>query len=408
MTAGSAGPPPPPRPRPRDPEAESARGRREVRPPTTERSGWIAPSGRGYAATAEAPGGFDVVSVLGVLKRRAWVVILCTLLVGGGIYAYYDRQPKSYVATAKLLFSNPGLDQAIVAPNARTQATDPEREAATNLAGLAVRPVAQRTARAIGGGLSPGAVVAHIDVNADGRSDFVSVRASAADPQLAARMATTYAREYIAYRRAKTVAQIRAAQTVVRRRLDAAVADDTPRSNRAAEPALPQSIQRARRGAHAAGAGQPAQRARVASDRWRRTCGGGAATDVGRGAAYDAQRHPRRHRRPAARRVARVPVRTARPTRQGTRPAAGQLPSADRRQDPRKPRPAQAEEVHRGRASRVRGRGVPSALGEPALLQRRPGHPLSAGDVPDPGRGKDDDRAARRRDRGEHRVPYAA
>jgi capsular exopolysaccharide synthesis family protein len=192
-----------------------------MRPPPSERSGWIAPSGRGYAGTAEPPGGFDVVSVLGVLKRRAWVVILCTLLVGGGIYAYYNRQPKSYVATAKVLFSDPGLDQAIVAPNARTQATDPERQAATNVEGLAVRPVAQRTARAIGGGLSPEAVATHIDVNADGRSDFVSVRATAADPQLAARMATTYARQYIAYRRAKAVTQIRAAQTVVRRRLDA-------------------------------------------------------------------------------------------------------------------------------------------------------------------------------------------
>jgi capsular exopolysaccharide synthesis family protein len=218
VAAGGAAPP---QPRPKEPETHSARGRRETRVPTTERSGWVGPSRSGYAATAQPSGGFDVISILGVLKRRAWVVILCTLLVGGGIYAYYDRQPESYVATAKLLFSDPGLDQAIVAPNARTQAPDPEREAATNLEGVAVRPVAQRTARAIGGGLSAESVASHIAVSADGRSNFVSVRASAGDPLLAARIATTYAREYIAYRRAKAVTQIRAAQAVVHRRLGA-------------------------------------------------------------------------------------------------------------------------------------------------------------------------------------------
>jgi capsular exopolysaccharide synthesis family protein len=210
-------------PSPEDHEPPSARRARrdETRPLPTDRLGWVAPSERAYAATAEPAGGLDVVSILRVLQRRAWVVILCTLLVGGGIYAYYNRQPKSYVATAKLLFSDPGFDQAIVAPNVRTQSPDPERDAATNLEGVEVRPIAQRTARALGGGLSADAVASHIDVSADGRSNFVAIDASAADPPLAARLATTYAREYIAYRRAKAVTQIRAAQSVVRGRLRA-------------------------------------------------------------------------------------------------------------------------------------------------------------------------------------------
>jgi succinoglycan biosynthesis transport protein ExoP len=167
----------------------------------------------------QGDGGFDLVSILRILRRRAWVLILCTVLVGGGIYAYTSRQPKSYSASAKLLFSDPGFDQAIVAPNARTGSVDPERDAATNLQDVEVRPIADRTARAIGGGLTGSSVASRIRVSADGKSNFVSIQATAADPDLAARLATTYARQYIASRRSKAIVQIRAAQAVVERRL---------------------------------------------------------------------------------------------------------------------------------------------------------------------------------------------
>jgi capsular exopolysaccharide synthesis family protein len=163
--------------------------------------------------------GFDLVSILRILRRRGWVLVLCTLLVGGGIYAYTSRQPKSYSASAKLRFSDPGLDQTIVAPNARSGSVDPERDAATNLQDVQVRPIADRTADAIGGGLTGSSVASRIHVSADGKSDFVSIEATAANPALAARLATTYARQYISSRRSQAVAQIRAAQAVVERRL---------------------------------------------------------------------------------------------------------------------------------------------------------------------------------------------
>ena len=185
------------------------------------RLGWLGPPGREVPPMDHTQGneGFDPVSVLRILRRRAWVLILCTLLVGGGIYAYSSRQPKSYAATAKLRFNDPGLDQAIVAPNVRTGSVDPERDAATNLQDVEVRPIADRTARALGGGLTGSSVASRIDVSADGKSNFASVQATAADPALAARLATTYARQYISSRRSKAVAQIRAAQAVVERRL---------------------------------------------------------------------------------------------------------------------------------------------------------------------------------------------
>jgi tyrosine-protein kinase len=209
----------PQRPRPDDFEVPAARYDEPV--PPAARLGWLGTPGRDMPPTehGHAGDGFDLVSILHVLRRRAWVLILCTLLVGGGIYAYSKRQPKSYDATAKLLFSDPGLDQTIVAPNARTGSVDPERDAATNLQDVQVRPIADRTARAIGRGLTGSSVASRIQVNADGKSNFVSIKARAADPDLAAQLATTYGRQYISYRRAKAIAQIRAAQAVVGRRL---------------------------------------------------------------------------------------------------------------------------------------------------------------------------------------------
>jgi capsular exopolysaccharide synthesis family protein len=199
----------------------SRRARHDEEAPPVARSGWLGSPGRGLPPIDHSRGndGFDLVSILRILRRRAWVLILCTLLVGGGIYAYSSRQPKSYVASAKLHFGDPGFDQAIVAPNARTQSVDPERDAATNLQDVEVRPIAERTAQAIGGGLTGDSVASQIHVTADGKSNFVSIQATAADPDLAARLATMYARQYISSRRSKAIAQIRAAQAVVRRRL---------------------------------------------------------------------------------------------------------------------------------------------------------------------------------------------
>lgn len=163
--------------------------------------------------------GIDLASTLRILRRRAWIVVLCVLLVAGGIYAYSSRQPKSYVASAKLLFGDPSLDQSIVMPNVRPQSIDPDREAATNLGLVEVRPVAARTAKALAGGLTPQSVARRITVTAEGRSNFVSIEATASAPAAAARLATTYAEEYIAYRRSRARAQIRDAQAVIRVRL---------------------------------------------------------------------------------------------------------------------------------------------------------------------------------------------
>jgi capsular exopolysaccharide synthesis family protein len=209
-----------------DPIPDSVDAPSVSQPPPTLPStghGW---SGRGdrerpFVAEPPAGDGIDLVSTLRILRRRAWVVILCVLLVAGGIYAYSSQQQKSYVASASVLFSDPGFDQTVVAPNARSQSTDPEREAATNLRLVEVRPVAARTARALGNSLTPESVASHVSVTAEGKSNVASIEATASAPNDAARLATTYAEQYIAYRRTRARAQILDAQAVVRGRLAA-------------------------------------------------------------------------------------------------------------------------------------------------------------------------------------------
>jgi uncharacterized protein involved in exopolysaccharide biosynthesis len=49
--------------------------------------------------------------VLTVLRRRWWVIVALTLLVGGVSFALSKHQRKQYAATASVLFEDPQLDQ---------------------------------------------------------------------------------------------------------------------------------------------------------------------------------------------------------------------------------------------------------------------------------------------------------
>jgi uncharacterized protein involved in exopolysaccharide biosynthesis len=64
---------------------------------------------------------FDLASVLAELRRRAWLIFLCTFLSAGLAFGLSQLLDERYEATADLLFVETN-------PNA------PERTAATNLA----------------------------------------------------------------------------------------------------------------------------------------------------------------------------------------------------------------------------------------------------------------------------------
>jgi capsular exopolysaccharide synthesis family protein len=157
-------------------------------------------------------------SFVGVLRRRLWLIALCLILVPASVIAYSLAQHEVYQATASLLFKSSGPATLLGAPT-QSQAPQDERTAATNvtLAGLAV--VADRTARRMG--VPAGEVTGNVDVSPVGTSNLVTVDARAASPVSAAKLANTYAQEFIGSRRAAEVQDVRRTQATVQARLQA-------------------------------------------------------------------------------------------------------------------------------------------------------------------------------------------
>ncbi len=155
--------------------------------------------------------------LLGVLRRRWVVVLLCAAVVPAVALAFSLSQPKEYAAKAQLLFQDARFDQAVFGANQAPQ-TDPAREAATNLELVNLDAVSDRAARRLG--LSPADVRDAIAVAAAGNANLVSIVATWSQPRFAARLADTYARQYIAFRREAQRGQLRSAQRVVERQLE--------------------------------------------------------------------------------------------------------------------------------------------------------------------------------------------
>jgi tyrosine-protein kinase len=136
-----------------------------------------------------------------VLRRRIGVALICALIVPATALAYSYAQEKEYSASASLLFRDPGFTQKLFGTPFFTPSSDPDREAATNLRLVSLGVVAGRTANALGGGLTRKEVAEKVDASSEGQSNVVAITATADSPRLAARLANTFAEEYISFRR---------------------------------------------------------------------------------------------------------------------------------------------------------------------------------------------------------------
>lgn len=160
-------------------------------------------------------------TLFAVARRRIYVVIACAVLVPATALGWSLGQTKEYTATAQLLFRDPGFDQKLFGSTLAEPSQDPQRQAATNVLLVSNRRVAERTARAYGRGLTSGAVVSKREVTAEGQADVISLSITDASPIQAARLANTYATEFINFRRDADRAKITETQALIARQRDA-------------------------------------------------------------------------------------------------------------------------------------------------------------------------------------------
>lgn len=180
-------------------------------------------AGDGNGSSVRPPAGEDrpdANRTLGVLFRRAPLIIVCAILAGGAALVFSLLQTTQYTAEASLLFRDAGFDQALSGSQV-LQTADPEREAATNISLVSLQEVADRAAADLGGDLTGDEVSNKVQVGSEGRSDVVTISATDPDPEFAAEIANTFANNFIEFRRDADRSTVSSARKLVEADYDA-------------------------------------------------------------------------------------------------------------------------------------------------------------------------------------------
>jgi capsular exopolysaccharide synthesis family protein len=153
--------------------------------------------------------------VLAGIVRRASLIATCAFVAAAAALAFSLIQTKEYTAEASLLFRDPGFDQQLFG-SAGSPSPDPTREAATNIKLVSLQAVADRTAAALGNGLTGEEIAQKISVpQSEGNADVASIKATDPDPKLAATLANAFAENYIRFRRDADRRKVRQARNLV-------------------------------------------------------------------------------------------------------------------------------------------------------------------------------------------------
>jgi succinoglycan biosynthesis transport protein ExoP len=164
----------------------------------------------------EASGDTYLPYLVGALRRRWLIVLVCAVVAPAIAVALSLGQEKQYAAKADILFNAPRFDETLFG-NGSSNAPDPSRDTATNLRLVDLRAVSVRTGRALG--LPTQQVADAVTVAPEGDANLASVTAKWSDPRFAARLADTYVHQYIEFRRGAEQALLRKARLVVESQL---------------------------------------------------------------------------------------------------------------------------------------------------------------------------------------------
>jgi capsular exopolysaccharide synthesis family protein len=174
-----------------------------------------------HYAEGESAKEVDLRRAFGVLRRRWWIVVVCAILAPAAAFAFSATRQKQYTATASIVFNSASVAQQ-ASGVATAVNTDPQGQRSTNLALVQLsNVVSQRTAHAIGLGLTPSQVRSAVSASAPTGSNIVSVSATSPYPPLAARIANAFANAFIAEERQKDQATIEDAIRLVQQQYNA-------------------------------------------------------------------------------------------------------------------------------------------------------------------------------------------
>jgi len=138
----------------------------------------------------------DFERALKVLRRRAGLIAFCTLLTAAAALGFSRQQTKEYTATASLVFDSGQVSRIIFGQSGGSEDTRAQQSTRVKL--LELGPAATRTSKKLGGRVTAAEVKGGVSIAPQGESNVVDVAATTTSPKLSARIANTYAKQFIA------------------------------------------------------------------------------------------------------------------------------------------------------------------------------------------------------------------
>jgi len=159
--------------------------------------------------------GGDLGALFGVLKRRAWIVVLTVVVAAVAAYGYTRIEHKTYTACAQLLFEPLYLDAQLTGLPLQLPSSDPTKEGGTDVGLVELPQVQDLAAQRLGNRYTPSQIKDNVSVSASSSSNLVSVCGSSRNPQSAALIANAVAGSFVDYRRNQLVTTINSATNTV-------------------------------------------------------------------------------------------------------------------------------------------------------------------------------------------------
>jgi polysaccharide biosynthesis transport protein len=157
--------------------------------------------------------GLNLEQAIRILRRRVPLIVLCVVVVAGAAYGFSKRETKKYTATASLAFSYNPLSEQIA--GLQTTSGNLLAQQASNLELVRLGDMASKTATALGHGLTAGAVSRSLAVSGEGESSIVEVSATLTSPVLAADVANTYVRQFVAEQQGSNSRYLKSALAII-------------------------------------------------------------------------------------------------------------------------------------------------------------------------------------------------
>lgn len=156
-----------------------------------------------------------------VALRRKWVILPAIVIVPVGAFLLSLGQEPRYEASSSVLINHQNLGLALTQTPGSSVSIPAERIAQTQADLAALPQVAERVLRSLG--LDDRSATDLIDatrISPKANSDLLSFSVEDGDPELATRLATSYAEEFVEYRREFDTAALRRAREEVRASID--------------------------------------------------------------------------------------------------------------------------------------------------------------------------------------------